>query len=358
MPPIPEDAVVISDYMLMADTVRSTATGNAAGFVHKGVRRLSVTRDVVYSGGAYTMNGPSIVYGNGYSLYSTASGANFSVPFFGSAVGTAQYISDGDRKDQAILIDGSVHGTGAAAVGTYTSGTGIWDNNGVADNASYVASCLLTGITLGSHTLKVTESGSGGGLSPEVIDVATPIHTSSHYQSFETPFLHELVGGDRNMEQTNLVVTADGKTWDEVTRKTDYLGSRCSAVVARDGGDIAASNYYIWDYFRGNNENVNYHTKGFAIGYDRLIFLEAGVYRASLMFTSNSNGGAWRAKLRHNFGDIIQMNQDPDPNEPNSDTCTALIHAQRGDYVWAYIEVGTVEGDLLYRNRFQIEKVG
>ena len=55
-------------------------------------------------------------------------------------------------------------------------------------------------------------------------DSAGIIHTSSHYQSFETPFLHELVGGDRNMEQTNLVVSPDGKTWDELTRDTSYIG--------------------------------------------------------------------------------------------------------------------------------------
>ena len=59
----------------------------------------------------------------------------------------------------------------------------------------------------------------------EAYDIVTPIHTSSHYQSFETPFSDELVGGDRNMEQNNLVVTPDGKSWDEVTRDTSYIGN-------------------------------------------------------------------------------------------------------------------------------------
>ena len=40
-------------------------------------------------------------------------------------------------------------------------------------------------------------------------DFATPTHTSSHYKAFETPYLYEILGGDRNMEQTHLVVTPD-----------------------------------------------------------------------------------------------------------------------------------------------------
>ena len=70
--------------------------------------------------------------------------------------------------------------------------------------------------------------------------IASPTHTSSHYQSFETPLLHELVGGDRNMEQTNLIVTPDGKSWDEVTRDTSYLGP--STVLHCFADDAGSSN--------------------------------------------------------------------------------------------------------------------
>ena len=106
------------------------------------------------------------------------------------------------------------------------------------------------------------------------MEFASPIHTSSHYQTFETPFLHELVGGDRNMEQTNLVVTPDGKTWDEVTRDTSYLGNSLVSVN-RDGGDVTATAYYIWDTLRGKSSgsHVHWYTKDFAIAYDRFICL-------------------------------------------------------------------------------------
>jgi hypothetical protein len=45
MPPIPEDAVVLADYMLMADFVAQTA--NSGTEVSKGVRLLSASRDIM-----------------------------------------------------------------------------------------------------------------------------------------------------------------------------------------------------------------------------------------------------------------------------------------------------------------------
>ena len=48
MPPIPEDAVVIADYMLMADFVPQTASGQQ--YISKGVRSVSISRDHGYFG--------------------------------------------------------------------------------------------------------------------------------------------------------------------------------------------------------------------------------------------------------------------------------------------------------------------
>ena len=76
--------------------------------------------------------------------------------------------------------------------------------------------------TIGTHNVGMNCVGSDGNWG--ALGIATPIHTSSHYQTFETPFQNELIGGDRNMEETNLIVTADGKTWDEVRRDTSYQG--------------------------------------------------------------------------------------------------------------------------------------
>ena len=113
--------------------------------------------------------------------------------------------------------------------------------------------------------------------------IVSPTHTSSHYQSFETPFLNELVGGDRNMEQHNLVVTPDGKTWDEVTRDTSYIGPEVLNVMATTGN--SAGGHLIPNGCRGTKSGRSGHnfwkTDYCTWAYDRVIFTKDGTYRIS-----------------------------------------------------------------------------
>ena len=50
MPPIPEGACIIADYMLMADFVRMANPSSSSDIdkISKGVRRVSPTRDIFY----------------------------------------------------------------------------------------------------------------------------------------------------------------------------------------------------------------------------------------------------------------------------------------------------------------------
>ena len=107
--------------------------------------------------------------------------------------------------------------------------------------------------------------------------VASPTHTSSHYQTFETPLLHELVGGDRNMEQNNLVVTPDGKTWDEVTRDTSYMGSQIERVTTNTAVSSSTA-MALFDDIRGRVDGNDQGQKNFTIAFDRLICLKEGMY--------------------------------------------------------------------------------
>ena len=78
------------------------------------------------------------------------------------------------------------------------------------------------------------------------------------------------------MEQTNLVVTPDGKTWDEVTRDTSYLGNMC---VSTNTDTVFADAFCIFDNWRGEElAGRHYFNKDFAIAYDRVICLKAGQY--------------------------------------------------------------------------------
>ena len=98
------------------------------------------------------------------------------------------------------------------------------------------------------------------------------------------------------MEQHNLVVTPDGKTWDEVTRDTSYIGNLCLQSTT-DNSAYAVNAVVIFDEWRGTPSSVNRTTsnKYFAIAYDRVICLVDGHYQIQVQTiapASNSAGNA------------------------------------------------------------------
>ena len=82
------------------------------------------------------------------------------------------------------------------------------------------------------------------------------------------------------MEQTNLVVTPHGKTWDEVTRDTRYIGPVC-LKAGYDAADVGLDTAIAFDDWRGfvsGKEETEFCNKDFAIAWDRQICLRAGSY--------------------------------------------------------------------------------
>ena len=191
------------------------------------------------------------------------------------------------------------------------------------------------GITLGLNT--VVHTLTNGGYRFIGYQIATPIHTSSHYQTFETPYLHELVGGDRNMEQNNLVVTADGKTWDEVTRDTSYLGN--TVVQANcDAGEFVYNVVVPFDEWRGFNTDASYthnFNKDFAIAYDRVICLVDAEYEVTLNCLVKTSGSTQHARVVHNSSDysiniVLSISTNiSGTNEYNTASQTATVFLKR-----------------------------
>ena len=314
MPPIPEDAVVIADYMLMADYVKSTDGGIK---ISKGIRLVSATRDCFHDT-SVTFNTLSInptsyiPFGfTGINTLTDAADTACKLPSFGTHGEIRSYANRGDL----FVDDVDVAGTGSGS--TYTAII-------TQDTAS----------TLGLHTFE-SRSTTNTNHIIQAIGVATPIHTSSHYQTFETPFLHELVGGDRNMEQNNLVVTPDGKTWDEVTRDVGYIGNMSMRTTV-DHNTTAINTAIIHDEWRGvynaaeiNTANFN---KDFAIAYDRVICLRDGEYSITYAAHISQNAAASGfGKIRVNNTSIAQLYQ-PDANW-SAFFLTATTRLKRGDYV-------------------------
>jgi hypothetical protein len=296
MPPIPEDAVVIADYMLMADFVAQGATG--AGKISKGIRTVSSSRDIFYNAGStLTLNFPDATSID----FALDSGPNtavkFELPFFGDGFvfrwnnHSTYAVVNTDLKISDTLVTTANFSDLVAYTpsGSYNSTTGYLTPTG---GSRYNDSLSITGLGLTQQTMQAHAANNPSGNNRYRItyfDVVSPIHTSSHYQSFETPFLHELVGGDRNMEQTNLVVTPDGKTWDQVTRDVSYMGPSTTAKVAITGGH--PSGVVIWDEHRGSStvsRRFECVSKNIPYGYDRFIILETGYYNIKLHSYANA----------------------------------------------------------------------
>ena len=206
-PPIPEDAVVIADYMLMADFVPNATAGGQ--YISKGVRRCSSSRDHFYDNGS-----PSLALdppnANGGIKVSQSSSSTTLIRNIGFGINFVRSTYGQTARSQSWYVNDTAHSSADAKTGV----GGAWGS--FAD--------LDANITLGNNILDTYGvTADGNSVIHSATDIASPIHTSSHYQTFETPYLHELVGGDRNMEQNNLIVSADGKTWDEVTRDTSYI---------------------------------------------------------------------------------------------------------------------------------------
>ena len=334
MPPIPENAVVIADYMLMADHVTDTVGSlQHVKKISKGVRRNNCARDLFYDrlSGSYPADGVTRDEwhdGGFYVTLASSTTTNHFKAWLPSFATRVEAVGFGDRRQ--IYVD-----AGSAETQTVSG-------------ASYGAKTKMTNAqTLGIHTFKSqNKSGQNGDIT--AIDCVIPIHTSSHYQSFETPFLNELVGGDRNMEQTNLVVTADGKTWDEVTRDTSYIGNIVGSANHDGGKDWP--NIWMMNKWRGQDDgrtSQDYVQKDFAIAYDKIIFLRSGHYKFNVLWTVNT-GGEHLAVLKN--GVQTATSYIAQTGDANSDSW--LLYLNRGDYIQMKGSWGT---DMTYHG-FYIER--
>ena len=318
MPPIPEDAVVIADYMLMADFVPQTTAG--LDKISKGTRSVSPSRDFfIDDTGSNTMALDIGNYRSGFIVSSSLVADSDTTITMRLPAFATNYVSRGyqhdtrhklfidttDKDSSATKNNSAEYGSYAHLTSSETLGVQKWGNN----------------VVSGQYTLF------------EGFDIATPIHTSSHYSSFETPYLHELVGGDRNMEQTNLVVTADGKSWDEVTRDTSYIGNTniSTTIDVNETSDDAIMKFDEWRGALGTVKTQHYN-KDFAISYDRVICLVDGHYEIHVQTISagaGTNGRHGSIKING----VLTLSGHTGQSNLTSSVSDLNIFLKRGDYV-------------------------
>ena len=128
------------------------------------------------------------------------------------------------------------------------------------------------------------------------------------------------------MEQNNLIVTPDGKSWDEVTRDTSYIGN----MLLHTTNDVAVGNAtdaHIFDEWRGSVSRGDNFNKDFAIGYDRMICLVDGQYNISFSDYDDTNF-IHRAEVWLNGGRISSSY-----GSLGSGYSSILLSLKRGDYL-------------------------
>ena len=359
-PPIPEDACIIADYMLMADFVAQTS--DAINAVSKGVRLIAPSRDMFYDRSAGSATPSPFVPEIGASQFhinvwqGNASGTETRIlPVFGDSF-CMTFSTNSDTNTTAMPLTAGSAGTTALDNWTLTSGGSSVTSLSAAgslvcaasSNKGFVCAKAGASVDLGIQRLKsVGTIASGGYHYQRTYGVHTPIHTSSHYQTFETPYLHELVGGDRNMEQTNLVVTHDGKTWDEMTRNTNYIGNICVSTTTDTASSWSTQiTFDEWREISNGKPNLN---KDFAIVHNRLICLVDGQYRISIK--SRSEGTYDLGILDQANTELMYMHGNAD----NENIFGSIIKdLKRNDYIYAKGEFGI--GNQA-QNFLQIERI-
>jgi hypothetical protein len=322
MPPIPEDAVIVADYMLMSDFKPQTGTPST-GQISKGTRKVYNTRDCFYeetaNGGISVDHGPSQSTG-GFEIYQSTPNPQqnrFRVrcPSFATNYVSKSYQSS-TRAD--MYIDNTEK----------TGGNVVQSNYGGYETYGH----LVSDEVLGVQNWGVSAA-AGQNLTFQGFDFATPTHTSSHYQAFETPYLYELVGGDRNMEQNNLVVSADGKTWDEVTRDTSYIGN-CVLQISSDLGEVNTGTVVIMDECRGwrTDDKAQHHfNKDFALGYDCAICLRDGEYQ--IHYGSINRAAGTQAEIRITVNNQYVAKGYGNETEWTHSHISGDLQLKRGDFV-------------------------
>ena len=337
-PPIPENACVLADYMLMAEHKPDTDGTQYHGTTSKGARRIaSVSSGIYYNGtGNYTSaqdSQNSMVHGFQCNKPHGENTQEVSIVAFATNAHCRQYDAPNRRR-------------------TYKqNGVTISDGSGTHVGPGYdgVSSYPNTFLKLQKFEMGGAKIGSSVN-SPHYFgfDVITPTHTSFHYQEFETPYTYDLVGGDRNMEQHNLIVTADGKSWEEVTRDTSYIGNTVVSAREETGGWVSNNTVWTLDKHRGTSYVMECGNKDWAISYDRWVCLKSGEYTITAVHLKQEGTG--HTYIRINGADISSYHD----NVEGHYTATMYVthYFLRGDYVQCY---DTFHGGIWAS--FQIKRV-
>lgn len=279
IPELPDDCIILSDYMLMADFVQQTAIGGLE--ISKGTRRLHATRDGLYrnSTGSGSFNWeiytePTIenTIGGQY-LRCDRVNKMMAYRFTGQGVIMHYNVLTGHGVNNDIfLTKGSAtetQMTTANLTGDYANAIRIgsnWDYvNGEIDQNTgfpiYNSFGGIIGLDYDEYRLRFSNITDTQIINMAGIDIITPIHCSNHYQEWETPHILELVGNGDGINNDNLPVFDNLKiqTKDEITKPKQIYYNNIGCIVSRDTGDTVGNRNIDYNIVRGAFGTVKNH---------------------------------------------------------------------------------------------------
>ena len=150
------------------------------------------------------------------------------------------------------------------------------------------------------------------------------------------------------MEQHNLIVTPDGKTWDEVTRDTSYIGNMVVSITTNtthaDGAIV------IFDEIRGDIGTYRgLGTKDWTIANNRLVCLKDGQYEAIIVCNEDDTG--YTTILLNGTNQVHGYHA---AGEVKNKSYSYSFIAKRGDYLQLKGHYGH---DTNLFNNFQIKRL-
>ena len=135
------------------------------------------------------------------------------------------------------------------------------------------------------------------------------------------------------MEQTNLVCSPDGKTWDEITRDMSYMGKDKTSIYTLDNGQVTTANV-IFDFVRGVSDAHNVGQKDTCVAYDRVIILKDGMYHIYVQGKPNSAGDDGELFIKVN-GTLNSVGADGSQHTGKKSILSTetYLFLKRGDYI-------------------------
>ena len=182
-PTLPSGAVELADYNIVADFSGTATTGTAIANnfqMPTGVITHTDVREFFYFGTGWSSNQFNQTL-SGWDVSTGTNGDYVQFTFFGTGFQALSY-AGGASGDFTISIDGSLNATGTARANGSNLGGGSYRNT--ASTYPQPARFDFTGLSLGTHTVKITKT-SGGNLNIGAIHAITPIHSVKNNQYYD-----------------------------------------------------------------------------------------------------------------------------------------------------------------------------